>query len=166
VGGGTADLRGAELAQINLLGSLSAALRGNSMLGFTSWDLDTVHTHFDMLEGRIDFPDLVATGASAKLDAHGSYFLGPKTINFHAKFYPFDRGKNLLANAVDLVLTPLSAALQLKLTGDLADPKWFFEYGPTNLFRKLSGEPKPGELSEDEPLELERKDLPPPYLRR
>ncbi|HEU5080285.1 MAG TPA: AsmA-like C-terminal region-containing protein [Opitutaceae bacterium] len=166
VGSGSADLRGAELAQINLLGSLSAALRGNSMLGFTSWDLDTVHTRFNMLEGRIDFPDLVATGPTAKLDAHGSYFLGPKTINFHAKFYPFDRGKTLLANAVDLVLTPLSAVLELKLTGDLADPKWFFEYGPTNLFRKISGAPKPGAPTEEEPLELENKDLPPPFLRR
>lgn len=180
VGGGTADLRGAELAQINLLGSLSEALRGNSMLGFTSWDLDTVHTRFTMQEGRIDFPDLLATGPSAKLDAHGSYYLATKMINFHAKFYPFEQGKTLLANAVDLVLTPLSAALQLKLTGELSKPKWFFEYGPTNLFRKLAGSPSPEATAsprlpppstpaaprEPAPASAPVKKLPPFYLRR
>jgi hypothetical protein len=161
VGTGNAELRGAELAEINLLGALSQALRGNSVLGFTSWSLDTAKANFTIERNQLDFSDLVITGPSAKLDAKGVYALDTKTMNFNAKFYPFDRGKTFLANAVDLMLTPVSAALELKLAGTLDKPKWYFAYGPTSLLRKLTGseQPKPEE-------DAAKKPEPPLMLRR
>ncbi len=139
VGEGTAAVRGASLAEVNLLGALSQALRGNSLLGFTSWSLDTGEAAFTIERERLNFTDLVITGPSAKLEGRGHYALDAKAINFNAKFYPFDQGKTLLASAVDLVLTPLSTALELKLSGSLDNPKWYFAYGPTGLLRKLAG---------------------------
>lgn len=139
VGQGTADLKGGELAEVNLLGALSEALRGNSLLGFTSWKLDTAHARFNIDREQLVFPELTITGPTAKLDAKGTYGLSSKSMNFNANFYPFEKGKTLLASAVDLVLTPVSAVLQLRLTGSLDKPKWFFTYGPTSLLRKLSG---------------------------
>ena len=148
VGSGTAELRGTEFAEINLLGGLSEAVRGNSLLGFTSWRLDTAQTSFSIEREKLVLPDLHITGPTAKLDAHGSYALDSKAISFNAKFYPYEQGKTLLASAVGFVLTPVSAALELRLAGTLDQPKWYFAYGPTSLFRKLAGseektEPEP-----------------------
>lgn len=163
VGAGTAELRGAELAEINLLGALSEALRGNSLLGFTSWRLDTARTSFTIDREKLILPDLRFTGPTARLEAHGTYALDTKLMSFNAKFYPFEEGKTLLANAVDFVLTPVSAALELKLSGNLDNPKWFFAYGPTNFFRKLTGaEEKP----EAESAEKSHANAPPILLRR
>ena len=139
VGSGHAEIRGAEFAQINLLGALSQALRGNSVLGFTSWSLDTATTRFSIEKQRLVFSDVQITGPSAKLEAHGYYAMDQRAMNFSSKFYPFEQGKTLLASAVDLVLTPVSAALELKLSGALDNPKWYFSYGPTGLLRKLAG---------------------------
>lgn len=139
IGGGTAELKGAELAEINMLGALSQALRDSSLLGFTSWRLDTAQTSFSIDHNKLILPDLHITGPTARLDAHGSYALDSKLINLNAKFYPFEQGKTLLANAVGFVLAPVSAVLELHLAGSLAQPKWYFAYGPTSLLRKLAG---------------------------
>lgn len=139
VGGGNAELTGAELAEINMLGALSEALRGSSLLGFTSWRLDTAQTSFSLDHNKLSLPDLHITGPTARLDAHGAYALDSKLINFNAKFYPFEQGKTLLANAVGFFLAPVSAALELHLAGNLAQPTWYFAYGPTSLLRKLAG---------------------------
>ena len=37
------------------------------------------------------------------------------------------------------MLTPLSNALEVKLTGTLVKPEWSFVIGPTNFLRSLSG---------------------------
>lgn len=163
-GKGQAELRGAELAEINLLGALSQALRGNSLLGFTSWSLDTARADFSIERERLVFPELTITGPSAKLEGKGFYALDAKAMNFNAKFYPYDQGKTLLASAVDLVLTPVSAALELKLSGSLENPRWYFAYGPTGIIKKLAGqdaEAKP--TPEPDPAQARK---PPLMLRR
>ena len=138
VGAGHAELHNGELGEINLLGTLSSALRGNSLLGFTSWNLDTAKADFTLERDKLDLLNFQLTGPTAKIEGKGTVSMATKTINVHAKFYPFDEGKTLLANAVGFVLTPVSTALSLKLSGSLSKPKWFFEYGPTNFFRKIA----------------------------
>jgi len=160
VGSGTAELTGAEFAEINLLGALSEALRGSSLLGFTSWRLDTAQTHFTLDREKLLLPDLHITGPTARLEAHGSYALDSKLMSFNAKFYPYEEGKTLLANAVGFVLTPLSAVLELHLAGTLAEPKWYFAYGPTSFFRKLAGADEKNASPSGE------KPSPPPLLLR
>lgn len=165
-GSGTAELRGAELASINLFGSLSEAFRDSAVLGFTSWRLDSAKTTFTIEREKLVFPDLRMTGPTARLDAHGAYWLDAKSIAFNAKFYPFDQGKTLLANAIGLVLTPVSAALELKLAGSLDQPKWFFAYGPTNFIRKLTGTSDGPPPEEAEKPAAEHTQSPPTLLRR
>lgn len=161
-GSGTAELRGAELAEVNLLGSLSEAFKGNSLLGFTSWRLDTAKTTFTIEHEKLVFPDLRITGPTARLEAHGAYRFDKKTMAFNAKFFPFEEGKTLLANAVGFVLAPVSAALELKLSGSVDQPRWYFAYGPTNFFRKIAGNeetppPGGGTPAPDEPPVLLRR---------
>lgn len=162
VGSGSAELKGTEFANINLLGGLSEAVRGNSLLGFTSWRLDTAQTNFSIERAKLVLPDLQITGPTAKLDAHGSYTLDSKIINFNAKFYPYEQSKSFLGNAVGFFLTPVSAALELRLSGTLDQPKWYFAYGPTSLMRKLAGT----EQSTESPAPEKSGSTPPLLLRR
>lgn len=139
VGAGHAELHNGELGEINLLGALSTALRGNSLLGFTSWNLDTAKADFTLDHDKLSLLNFQLTGPTAKIEGRGTVSMATKTFDVHAKFYPFDEGKTLLANAVGFVLSPVSQALSLKLSGSLSKPKWFFEYGPTNFLRKIAG---------------------------
>jgi len=139
VGAGHAELHNGALGEINLFGALSAALRGNSVLGFTSWNLDTAKTDFTLDHDKLTLPSFQLTGPTAKIDGKGTVSMATKTIEANVKFYPFEEGKTLLANAVGFVLTPVTTALSLKLSGSLSKPKWFFEYGPTNFLRKIAG---------------------------
>jgi hypothetical protein len=41
---------------------------------------------------------------------------------------------------VGAVLTPLSNALEVRLTGTLEKPRWEFVMGPRNFLRTLAGE--------------------------
>jgi hypothetical protein len=138
VGAGHAELHNGELGEINLLGALSAALRGNSVLGFTSWNLDTAKSDFTLDHDKLTLLTFQLTGPTAKIDGKGTVSMSTKTIDANVKFYPFEEGKTLLANAVGFVLTPVTTALSLKLSGSLSKPKWFFEYGPTDFLRKIA----------------------------
>ncbi len=163
-GEGSAEIAGAELADVNLLGALSQALRGIGM-NFTSVRLDTARAHFFVQSDRLIFDDVRLNGPTAAVEAKGYYRLDQKIMDFNATVRPFEEGKTLLANAVDFVLTPVSAALQLRLTGSLDKPNWRFAYGPTSLLRKLSGtEETPN--STVPPGSSNQPPQPPPYLRR
>jgi len=177
VGGGHAELHNGELGEINLLGALSSALRGNSLLGFTSWNLDTAKADFTLDHDKLSLLNFQLTGPTAKIEGRGTVSMATKTFDVHAKFYPFDEGKTLLANAVGFVLSPVSQALSLKLSGSLSKPKWFFEYGPTNFLRKIAGagnapaaSPEPVSETTSTPVNPASKypppPPPPPFLRR
>lgn len=122
-GAGNAALTGAELGEIHLFGLLSQVLNGLS-LSFSSLKLDAARTSFALQNGELLFPDLKVTGPSAVIDGRGKYIIASNTLDFAARFRPYEDPGSLLAAAFSLVLNPLASILELKLTGQLADPKW------------------------------------------
>jgi crotonobetainyl-CoA:carnitine CoA-transferase CaiB-like acyl-CoA transferase len=84
-------------------------------------------------------------GANSAVDAHGQYYLDRRELDFRAKVFPFEESGSVLKSVVGAVLTPLSNALEVKLTGSLEKPDWAFVIGPTNFFRTLGGADTPAD---------------------
>lgn len=145
-GQGRADITGAKLGEINLLGLLSELLN-HTLLNFTSLTLDTAHTAFEVNGPAVSFPYLKITGPSAVVDATGKFSLADKSLDFNATIHPFEQSGFLPANLVGLVLSPLSRVLKVKLIGTLDRPDWVFVYGPTNFLRALTNGAPPGETA-------------------
>jgi len=166
-GKGSAELSGAELAKINLLGSLSQELSKNAAFRFTTIQLNQARVNLVLDRQTLSLPDLKISGNSVKIEADGSYLLDKNTVDFTAKVYPFGGGKTFLSSAVGFVLVPLSNALELKLSGSLTQPNWRFAYGPRNFLYNITGT-NPNDaavIPEQTPTDITRR-LPPPYLRR
>jgi hypothetical protein len=164
-GEGSGEISGAELAQINLLGGLSDVLR-SVRLNFTSLRLTSAQTNFKLQGRQLDFSELKITGPSAAIDLTGLYRLDLQQMDFNARVSPFELSRNPLASAVDLVLTPFTSILELKLTGSLDHPNWRFAYGPSSLLRSITGKKDILENAPNPPAPLSIDLLPPPSLRR
>jgi hypothetical protein len=154
-GVGHANIAGAELGEVRLLGLLS------ELLNFTALRFTAVSADFTVEGAKLVFPSVTVTGANSAIQAHGTYALERRDLDFNARVYPFQESKSFLQSVVGVVLTPLSAALEVKLTGPLDQPKWAFVIGPTNLLRNLSG---PNEPKTSDPKAVET-DSPPPAQR-
>ena len=128
VGTGNAAVTGAELGEIQLFGLLSQVLSGFS-LNFSSLKLDSIHTSFRMENGRLSFPDLKVTGPSAVIDARGDFVFATRSLDFKAKFKPFEESHNLLTAAIGAVIYPITSILELRLTGPLKNPNWSIDLG-------------------------------------
>jgi hypothetical protein len=79
---------------------------------------------------------LKISGDRGALDANGTYSLDTKELSFTSRVRPFEGGEGLL----DAVFTPFSSVLEVKLDGQLSNPKWTFVYGPTNILRNITGD--------------------------
>jgi len=152
-GNGTAILEGKELGEVRLLGLLS------ELFNFTALRFTGAHADFKLDGAKLDFPAFSVTGANSAIEAHGTYALDRHALDFNARVYPFRESKSVL-QIVGAVLSPLSTALEVKLTGPLDQPKWAFVIGPTNLFRSLA-QPSPTPESAQNPATE-----PSPYLKR
>lgn len=141
-GGGRAMISGAELAQLNVFGPLSEALRG-TFLNFSSFSLNTVEAPFRLNGSSVRFDDLRLTGPSMLLEAKGNYGLKDRSLDFKVKVHPYDESRSIVGNAVGFVLTPFSKAFEVKLQGTQAKPSWIFAYGPTRLINSITGSDKP-----------------------
>ncbi|MCC6414426.1 MAG: hypothetical protein IT582_00740, partial [Opitutaceae bacterium] len=130
-GSGNAELSGRGLGEIKLLGLLSELLR------FTSLRFNHLSTNFTVERDKVVFPEVSLTGSNSAINARGSYSLAQGELDFNARVYPFQESEFFLKTVVGAVLTPLSNVLEVKLTGELAKPKWAFVIGPTNLLRSL-----------------------------
>lgn len=137
-GQGNAELTGADLAEIHLFGVLSQVLR-RTLFNFSTLKLDAMQANFSIHGPKIHFPQIRVTGPRAAIDAKGDYLLDRKMLDATAKLYPFEQSSFILSNALGFVLTPLSEALEFKLTGPLDNPNWSFVYGPSNFLRALRG---------------------------
>ena len=162
-GSGSGEIDGAELAEVNLLGALSEVLRSVRVLNFTSLRLNFAQSNFKLAGNRLEFPEMKISGPSAAIDLKGVYRLDLRQMDFGAKLYPFEQSKNPLASALDLVLTPISSILQLRLEGKIDQPRWRFAYGPSSFLRSLSGKTDPFAEPSTEPTSAPK---PPPSLRR
>lgn len=131
-GEGNAMLRGAELGEVSLLGGLSELLK------FTALRFTEARTHFKIENTRLVFPKVTILGSNSAIDAHGSYALDKRELEFNAKIFPFQESDNLIKAVVGAVLTPFSNAFEVKLTGTLAKPQWAFVIGPSNFLRSIT----------------------------
>lgn len=131
-GAGSAVLRGAEIGEVSLLGTLSELLK------FTALRFTEARTNFKIEHTKLVFPQVTLRGSNSAIDAHGSYALDKRELEFNAKIFPFQESDNLIKTVVGAVLTPLSNAFEVKLTGSLTKPQWAFVIGPTNFLRSLA----------------------------
>ena len=162
-GDGSAVLNGAEIGEVALLGTLSELLR------FTALRFTEARGNFKIENARLVFPEVTLRGANSAIDAHGVYALDKRELEFNAKIFPFQESENLLKTVVGAVLSPLSNALEVKLTGTIAKPQWAFVMGPANILRALApggdSSPKPespaSQSDSNPPRTSEREQSPP-----
>jgi len=131
-GEGNVALHGAEIGEVPLLGLLSELLK------FTALRFTEARGNFKIEGAKVVFPKVELRGANSTIDAHGDYALDQRTLDFNAKIFPFQESESLLKSVVGAVLTPLSNAFEVRLTGSLEKPEWAFVRGPTNFFRGLT----------------------------
>jgi hypothetical protein len=136
-GEGNAVLHGAEIGEVPLLGMLSELLK------FTALRFTEARANFKIEGAKVVFPNVTLRGANSAIDAHGTYALDQRQLDFNAKIFPFQESGGLLKSVMGAVLTPLSNAFEVKLTGTITKPQWAFVIGPTNFLRSLApgGEP-------------------------
>jgi hypothetical protein len=123
VGSGNVQLAGAELGEVHLFGLLSQVLSSLS-LNFSSLKLDTLRASYKLANGVVNFPDLRVTGPTALIEGRGDYRLTDKSLDFTARFKPYEENKNPLTFVVGIVVNPLASILELRLTGPIQKPNW------------------------------------------
>ena len=140
-GDGNATLQGPELGEVPVLGLLS------ELFTFTSLRFTEARANLRIDGPRLLFPQVELRGANSAIDASGEFALDRREMLFNAKVFPFQESGNVLKSVVGAVLTPLSNALEVRLSGTLERPRWEFVMGPRNFLRTLAGEngsvPKP-----------------------
>jgi len=130
-GSGSAQLHGGEIGEIHILGLLSQLLR------FTALRFTAAQATFQLNGAQLIFPEVVISGANSAITAHGTYSIALHQLDFRARLDPFKQSQGTTRKFMDLVLTPLSNALEVRLTGSVDKPKWAFVNGPTNLLWNL-----------------------------
>lgn len=156
-GSGQAELAGAQLGQVKLLGLLS------DLLQFTALRFTSAHAKFDVKGPELAFSNVSLTGANSAIEGHGSYRLDRKTLDFNARVFPFQESKLFVQSLIGVFLTPLSTVLEVKLTGSLSKPTWAFVMGPTNFFRNLTQPTEPEPPTIRSPEKTPPKKAPPLY---
>lgn len=134
-GDGNAALQGPELGEIPVLGLLS------ELFTFTSLRFTEARANLRIEGPRLVFPQVELRGANSAIDASGEFALDRRELRFNAKVFPFQESGNVLKTVVGAVLTPLSNALEVRLSGTLERPRWEFVMGPRNFLRIVAGEP-------------------------
>lgn len=137
-GSGSAALQGAELGEVPLLGALSEVLK------FTALRFTEARANFRIEGPKLVFPEITLRGANSAIDAQGEYTLDRHQLDFSARIFPFQESDSLLKSVVGVVLSPLSNAFEVKLSGTLAKPEWALALGPGNLLRALAPGDAPG----------------------
>jgi hypothetical protein len=127
-GSGNVEVAGAELGEVHLFGLLSQLLSGLS-LNFSSLKLDTLRGSYRVADGRVNFPDIRVTGPTALIEGRGDYRLTDKTLDFTARFKPYEENRNLLTGVIGIVMNPLASILELRLTGPIGKPDWSVSLG-------------------------------------
>ncbi|MBA3849671.1 MAG: hypothetical protein C0502_06705 [Opitutus sp.] len=127
-GSGNLGIAGAELGEVHLFGLLSQLLSGLS-LNFSSLKLNSLRGSYRVADGRVSFPDIRVTGPTALIEGRGDYRLTDKTLDFTARFKPYEENRNLLTGVIGIVMNPLASILELRLTGPIQKPNWSVSLG-------------------------------------
>lgn len=141
-GSGNLEITGAELGEVHLFGLLSQLLSGLS-LNFSSLKLDTLRGSYRVADGRVNFPDIKVTGPTALIEGRGDYRLLDKTLDFTARFRPYEENRNLLTGVIGIVMNPLASILELRLTGPIQKPNWSVSLG-SSAPKEAPLPPQPG----------------------
>lgn len=131
-GTGTAEVHKAEIAEIEMLGVLSRALRG-TLFGFTSLRFNDAQARFTIERENLNFSSLKLTGPSAAIRGHGLYTMPSSGLNFNVALFPFRESSFPVFNLIGVVLEPLSHAFEIRLSGTLAKPEWTLAAGADSL---------------------------------
>lgn len=149
-GSGNLEVKGAELGEVHLFGLLSQLLSGLS-LNFSSLKLDTLRGSYRVADGRVNFPDIRVTGPTALIEGRGDYRLLDKTLDFTARFKPYEDNRNLLTGVVGIVMNPLASILELRLTGPIGKPAWSVSLGSSSAPREAPPPPPPSPTATPSP---------------
>ena len=136
-GSGNATLGGETLGEVRMLGLLS------ELFSFTSLRFNTARASFKVDGAKLVFPQVSVTGANSAIEARGSYALDRHELDFTARVNPFQESTFIPSILLGAMLSPLSSALEVKLTGQIDKPKWAFVNGPTNFLRNLAKPDEP-----------------------
>jgi len=126
IGSGNMELKGRGLGQIHLFGLLS------ELLSFTSLNFNQLLTSFSIEREKLVFPEVNITGSNSAITASGHYAMDHGRLDFRARVNPFAESKFILKSIVGLMLTPVSNALEVRLTGPLDKPRWSFLHFSAN----------------------------------
>ncbi|TAG31111.1 MAG: hypothetical protein EAZ36_03365 [Verrucomicrobia bacterium] len=149
-GQGVARIEAADLARIRLLGGFSGLL-SELGLGFSTVALSDAEASFAIKQNELHFDSLTLRGPSARMAATGIYRMQNGELEFAAKMRPFEENTGILSSTADFIFSPLTSVLSVELAGTLEKPSWTFTYGPTRLFRTLTGS-RPKSSSDHEKL--------------
>src|SRR5208283_2955019 len=128
VGNGTAQIDGAELGELSLLGGLSRLLRVTE-LRFTQG-----RAEYSIENASLVFSDVSFIGANSAISAKGTYYIDRRLLDFSARISPFQESKSFL-QVFNALSAPISAVFRVKLAGSIDRPTWSFVYSPLTLFR-------------------------------
>ena len=153
-GEGSFQIRGHRLIEMPLL-KLLFELLSKSLLNFKSQRLDNAQGDFAIDGRRLVFPELKVTGPSAAIEAGGEYQLDAKTLDFTAKISPFREHRFVLTDVLGVALSPLLSTLEVRLTGQLADPAWSLTFLRSLAPARTASQPGPVGASEEKPSEIQ-----------
>jgi len=145
-GTGGAEVTGANLVTIHVLGALSKALSMAGM-GFMTINLNTGKASFSIDGAKLKMTGAELRGTNAIIKLSGDFALDTQHADIMARVYPFSATKNPLKRGIGALLVPVSHATELKFSGPIDAPKWRFSYGVTSLVRAISGKSTGGGAS-------------------
>ena len=96
----------------------------SELLKFTALRFTSARANFKIEGPKLIFPEIALRGANSGIDARGDYSLDRHELDFNAKIFPFHESGSLIKTVVGAVLTPLSNAFEVKLSGSLEKPTW------------------------------------------
>ena len=124
-GRGQADLEGAKLGDVPLLGPLS------ELIPVLTLRFTRMQAGFELDGPALRLPDAKMAGANSGIEARGVYNLQTGILDFNARVAPFSESSNPLQALANLLTQPLSDILQVHLSGTLRKPAWALALGGT-----------------------------------
>jgi hypothetical protein len=124
-GRGQAELNGARLGEVPLLGPVS------ELIPLLTLRFTQLQTPFELDGAVLRLTDTKLTGANSRIETLGTYNLQTSSLDFNAKIYPFGESQNPLGSIILNPLTSLlSSVLEVHLGGSLRKPSW--SLGPSS----------------------------------
>ena len=134
-GYGKMEIHNEALGSIQLLGPLSKILK-NTVFNFTSFNLNHVHTIFEIDNEQLVIKDLKINGPRTRISAIGTFQLPDQALDMDVKVSLFANAgrSNSAINALGrAIASPLPNLLSFKLTGTIQNQKIRSKLDPRNL---------------------------------